>query len=211
VLGARTAVSPAALVFTPDSWNVTQLATATSLEAPSRAAIEWSGVTATTASASAARPAAAAALTQRVAMLVVDASALAAVQLSPAQGNTSEDGTATSAFVVLTDASAAPVTLTVSTTRPDQAVAAPATLVLTAADYYVPREVTLTPLHDWVDADDQRYSMVVQYPVTVAGATTTISVSTSLWNLNVDRADVRIDRDALTVNETGALRGRSAA
>jgi hypothetical protein len=126
-------------------------------------------------------------------------------QISPPLRNTSEAGQFSIVYVMLTGELNAPLAITASTARPDEVALDPVSMMLQPSDRFIPYPISIDPVHDWIDDDDQLVDITITYPFTFEGAQTDITVSATIWNENIDHAGLAVEASSLVVNETGTM------
>ncbi len=132
----------------------------------------------------------------------------AGIVVGPAGGlSTSEAGSQATVLISLTSQPTAPVTIPLVSADPGEIVLGSAAVTFTAADWFVPRNVTVTGVDDDVADRDQVAAVLIGRPATSADAVyAAIEPSDVLvTNRDDDVAAVIIDEgDGLAVSEGGA-------
>ncbi|MGE0078543.1 MAG: Ig-like domain-containing protein [Bacteroidales bacterium] len=196
-------VSPASITFTPSDWDNAQTVTVTGVnDDVDDGNISYTIITSNVSSTD----------TKYSNMDVADVSVVntdddtAGITVSPTSGLITTEAGGTATFTIrLNSKPTANVTIGLSSSDTGEGVISPATLLFTSADWGTPKTVTVSGVDDFVDDNDQNYTIV-----------TTNASSTDTKYSNMDVADVSVtnqDNDAagiivsptsgLTTNESG--------
>jgi large repetitive protein len=154
---AEGTVSPASLTFTAADWNGARTVTVTGVDDAFADGPVAYAVQLTAASADAGYGG----RTMLVPATNADDDAAGVTVGAPSGISTTEAGAQVAFTLVLTAQPTADVTIPLSSGDPAEAAVSPATLVFTAADWDVPRTVTVTGVDDLVDDGDRVYDVVI--------------------------------------------------
>jgi len=152
-------VEPAQLTITPEDWQIERTLTVHGVD---DYRVDGDVAYQVTVSAAASPDSAYAHLAPITLALTNLDNDVAGVQLSPAQGETSEQGAGASFQLRLTSEPEAPVSFALAVSEPGEAQVEPAALTFTAQDWSSPQTIQVTGLDDPVDDDDRPYSLIIQ-------------------------------------------------
>eukprot|EP00698_Gefionella_okellyi_P010300 TRINITY_DN2665_c0_g1_i1.p1 TRINITY_DN2665_c0_g1~~TRINITY_DN2665_c0_g1_i1.p1 ORF type:complete len:2847 (+),score=703.53 TRINITY_DN2665_c0_g1_i1:1189-8541(+) len=114
--------------------------------------------------------------------------------------NTSEAGTKTAFFVVLTRHITQAATVSAAISRPTEASISPTSRTISDSDYLIPLSFVLTGLDDNIRDGDIAYDVTLSMTVSGTFSTTLIQ----LFNMDNDTATVHLTSSVSAVNETGS-------
>ena len=143
--------------------------------------------------------------TATITFLLLDPNSVKLLEVSPINGNLTEDGTTASFFVILTQSLTAPLPVRLRSTNPAEGVPQEPMFLLQASDQLIPREVVVLPTRDYTDDDDQLFEIVLTYDVLVNGVVAEVEERVHVWNHNTDVAGLVLPQQPAVVNETGRL------
>ncbi len=196
-------VSPAALTFTPASWNVPQMVTVTGAD---DFWIDGSQTTLVTVSVNdAVSDGKFGGVSDQTVTVTTADNDVAGLKLSRSAVTVSEAGSTDTFTVSLTAQPLSFVTLTVTSADPGEATVSPTLLTFTTADWSVPQTVTVTGVDDQLVDGNQLTVVALSVVDAVSGDEFDMMPDQSVYvtTTDDDEAGFTLSRIALTVSESG--------
>ena len=194
-------VSPGSLVFSTADWSVPKTITVTGAEdaiddGDVSYSVNFTGSVSTDSAYAGLVPGS-------ISLLNIDNDASGFI-VSPASGNTAEDGTTATFTVRLSTQPVANVTIPVSSNDSSEGVAAVASLSFTTTNWFTPQTISVSGTDDLIDDGDLTYSIIL------AAATSTDSgyagadpTDVTLTNIDNDTAGVTVSTPTDSTTEAG--------